>query len=49
MFGTTLLDEYRRARDVIGVPEGQLREIARTSVEASFAPASLKAALLAPA
>jgi adenosine deaminase len=46
MFGTTLLDEYRRARDTIGVEDGQLRQIARTSVEASFAPAELKSALL---
>jgi aminodeoxyfutalosine deaminase len=46
MFGTTLLDEYRRARDVIGVGAEDLRQIARTSVEASFAPAALKAELL---
>jgi aminodeoxyfutalosine deaminase len=46
MFGTTLLEEYRRARDVLGLTGGQLRALARASIEASFAPAALKQRLL---
>jgi aminodeoxyfutalosine deaminase len=44
MFGTTLLEEYRRARDHLGLTAGQLRALARASIEASFAPASFKQA-----
>ena len=46
MFGTTLLEEYRRARDVLGLGSGQLRMLARASIEASFAPEPLKRKLL---
>jgi aminodeoxyfutalosine deaminase len=46
MFGTTLLEEYRRARDILGLTGTQLRALARASIEASFAPASLKQRLL---
>ena len=49
MFGTTLLEEYRRARDVLGLTSGQLRMLARASIEASFAPTPLKRRLLSPA
>jgi adenosine deaminase len=49
MFGTTLLDEYRRARDHLGLTAAQLRALARASIEASFAPAAVKHRLLGPA
>jgi adenosine deaminase len=42
MFNTSLLEEYRRARDQIGLTDGQLRALARASFEASFAPPALK-------
>ena len=42
MFGTTLLDEYERARDHLGLTAGQLHALARASIDASFAPVSLK-------
>jgi aminodeoxyfutalosine deaminase len=48
MFGTTLLEEYRRARDVLGLTGAQLHALARASIEASFAPAALKRRLLSP-
>jgi hypothetical protein len=38
MFGTTLLEEYRRARDILGVDDVTLRRLAARSIEASFAP-----------
>jgi adenosine deaminase len=41
MFATTLLEEYRRARDVLGLTAAQLRTLARASIGASFAPAAL--------
>ncbi len=46
MFGTTLLEEYRRARDEFGLTADQIRALARASVEASFAPAPVKRRLL---
>jgi adenosine deaminase len=46
MFGTTLLEEYRRVRDQFGLSAGQLRALAQASIEASFAPAALKHQLL---
>ena len=46
MFGTTLLEEYRRARDALGLTGAQLRALARASIEASFAPDALKRRLL---
>ena len=46
MFDTTLLDEYRRARDHLGLTISQLRALARASITASFAPPALKRELL---
>ena len=47
MFHTTLLNEYRIARDVFGFSEDELRELARNSVRASFLPEPRKHELLA--
>ncbi|WP_037577907.1 adenosine deaminase [Phaeacidiphilus oryzae] len=44
---TALADEYRRARDHLGRTDADLAALARASVAASFAPAEVKAALLA--
>jgi aminodeoxyfutalosine deaminase len=49
MFGTTLLEEYRRARDHLGLPAAQLQALARASIEASFAPPVVKRRLLGQA
>lgn len=46
MFGTTLLGEYRFARD-LGLPTGTLVDLARNGVRASYLEAAEKAALLA--
>jgi aminodeoxyfutalosine deaminase len=46
MFGTSLLEEYRRARDVLGLPTATLLGLVETGIRASFAPARLKAQLL---
>jgi aminodeoxyfutalosine deaminase len=46
MFNTTLLGEFRRARDHFGLTAHQLRALARASIEASFAPPALKEQLL---
>jgi aminodeoxyfutalosine deaminase len=46
MFGTTLLDEYRRARDHLGLTAPELGALARASIEASFAPPAMKQRLL---
>ena len=46
MFGTTLLDEYRRARDHLGLTMPQLRALARASVTASFASPAVRRQLL---
>jgi aminodeoxyfutalosine deaminase len=46
MFNTSLVGEYRRVRDHFGLTAHQLRALARASIEASFAPAFLKAQLL---
>jgi aminodeoxyfutalosine deaminase len=42
MFGTTLLEEYRRARDQFGLSGATLRGLAAASIERSFAPDSIK-------
>lgn len=42
MFGTSLLEEYRRARDVLGLDRTQLRRVAAASIASSFASAALK-------
>lgn len=47
MFQTTLLDDYRRAWDWAGLDEQAIRQLARNSIEASYAAASDKAAWLA--
>lgn len=46
MFGTSLLEEYRRARDELRLTGGQLRLLARASIESSYAPAALRRELL---
>lgn len=46
MFNTSLPEEYRRARDELGVGDAVLRGLARASIEASFAPPALKRRLL---
>jgi aminodeoxyfutalosine deaminase len=46
MFGTSLLEEYRRVRDVFGLSSAQLQALAGASIEASFAPAATKRRLL---
>jgi aminodeoxyfutalosine deaminase len=46
MFSTSLLEEYRRVRDHLGLTAGQLRALARASFEASFAPVELRQRLL---
>ncbi len=48
MFGTTLLDEYRRARDRLGLTAGQLQALARASIDASFAPAAVRQRVARP-
>ncbi len=47
LFDTDLLTEYRRCRDQLGLTDLQLAGVARTSLEASAAPAGLIAAALA--
>jgi len=49
MFATNLLEEYRRARDVIGLTPGQLRTLVRTGIRASFAPDHVRHRLMAAA
>ncbi|PZG07844.1 adenosine deaminase [Nonomuraea aridisoli] len=44
---TALADEYDRLRQVLGFGDADLAELARASIEASFAPAGLKAELRA--
>jgi adenosine deaminase len=41
MFGTGLLEEYETARRELGLTDGQLAALARTSVQASGASASV--------
>ncbi|MFI6457374.1 adenosine deaminase, partial [Streptosporangium amethystogenes] len=43
---TALADEYARLREVHGYGDDVMAELARASIEASFAPRELKAALL---
>jgi Adenosine deaminase len=42
MFGTTLLNEYRVARDHLGLDDPALRALAAASITSSFAPGWLK-------
>lgn len=44
--GTTVVEEYRRVRDRFAYGDGDLADIARTSVLASFAPDHVKAATI---
>ena len=46
MFGTSLLEEYRRARDVLGLGRDQLLQLAGTSNEAISAPPEVEQRLL---
>jgi aminodeoxyfutalosine deaminase len=46
MFATSLLDEYQRARDVLGLHRAQLLTIAATGARASYAPSTLQNRLL---
>lgn len=46
MFQTNLLDEYERARDWCGLDANGIEQLARTSLEASFARSDLKASWL---
>jgi len=46
LFNTSLTGEYRLARDHLGVSIDELRRLARSSIEASFAPPGLKRRLL---
>jgi aminodeoxyfutalosine deaminase len=46
MFGTTLVDEYAVAADLLGLDERGIAEYARTAVRVSFADDSTKTALL---
>lgn len=43
VLGITLADEYARVRDAFGLSDAQLARLARTAVEASFAPPAVKA------
>lgn len=47
LFGVDVVDEYVIAHTQMGVPEGQLVACARSSIEASFAPAYVKRDALA--
>jgi adenosine deaminase len=47
LFGTRLVEQYRLARDVHGLADGQLAEVARMSVNGSAAPGQVRARLLA--
>ena len=47
MSGVTLLDEYRSARDALGLAEDELCRIARTGFEHAFVDEATRAALLA--
>jgi aminodeoxyfutalosine deaminase len=47
MFGSWIADEYEVARQVFGLSDEELAEIARTGVRSSFAAAGLKAEMLA--
>ncbi len=47
LFGSRLVDQYRLARDVHGLSNGELAELARVSVNGSAAPGHVRARLLA--
>ena len=45
MFGTTLTDEYLVAAELLGLDESGVVDLARAAVDASFAPADVRAGL----
>jgi aminodeoxyfutalosine deaminase len=47
MFGTTLNHEYAVAAGLLGLDESGVAELARAAVRASYAPADVKARVLA--
>lgn len=47
LFGTGLAGQYALARDVLGLSDGELAELARCSIHSSLAPPGVKAHLLA--
>lgn len=47
LVGTTLIDEYRRARAIFGYDDEDLAELTGNAISASFAPAALKEQLWA--
>jgi aminodeoxyfutalosine deaminase len=47
MFGTTLSDEYEVARNLLGLGDAGVAELARAGVRQSFAPDDVKATILA--
>ena len=47
LFGVDVVDEYARAHERMGLSEARLTEVARASLEASFAPADVTAPALA--
>jgi adenosine deaminase len=47
LFGTRLVEQYRLARDVHGLADGQIAELARMSANGSAAPGQVRARLLA--
>ncbi len=48
MFGTSLLEEYRRARDVLGLDGSALVDLAAAGIRAGFAPPAAKQRMLEP-
>lgn len=46
MFGTSLLKEYRRARDVLGFDRDRPLGLAAAGIQASYAPARFKSRLM---
>ncbi|MFD2395012.1 adenosine deaminase [Dietzia aerolata] len=47
LFGADVVDEYVLAEERMGITPARLTKVARTSIEASFAPAEVKRAALA--
>jgi adenosine deaminase len=46
MFGTSLLEEYRRARDVLGLDTATLIDLAAAGIRAGFASSADKQRML---
>jgi len=47
LFGVDVVDEYVLAEERMGIAPARLTEVARSSIEASFAPEEVKRAALA--